>query len=89
MPSKSDSMTCLAEAFGLSVFLEAEGREMDTRTEDLGLGQNTDTTNAIDLHLHIWITVGVAEVGQMRPPGSVLCISFDNDGIFVERVGKR
>src|SRR5690242_7502840 len=71
------------------MLLETESREVDTRTEDLGLSQNTDTTNSVNLHLHIWITVGVAEVCQMRSPSSVLCVSFDNDSVFIEGVGER
>lgn len=79
----------LAKSFSLRMLLETESREMDTRAEDLRLCQNTDTTDTVNLHLHIWIAVRVAEVSQMRSPGSVLCIAFDNDSIFVKSISKR
>jgi len=82
-------MTYLAKTFGLSVLLETEGREVNTRTEDLCLCQNTDTADTVDLHLHVWVTVRVAEVGQMRSPGSVFSVAFDNDSVFVEGISKR
>lgn len=80
--------TYLAKTFSLSMLLETESREVDTRAEDLRLCQDTDSTNTINLHLHIWVTVGVAEVGQMRAPSGVLCVTFYNDCILVESVGE-
>lgn len=71
------------------MLLEAEGREMHSRSEHFGLGQDADSTDTIDLHLHIWITVGVAEVGKMRSPRRVLGVAFDNDGVLVKGVRKR
>lgn len=73
----------LSKSFCLGMLLEAKGREMDTGSENLGLGQNTDTSNSINLHFHIWITVGVSKVGQMRTPSSILSIALDNNGVFV------
>ena len=84
-----DLGTYLAKALSLSVLLETEGREVNTRTEDFRFGQDTDTTNSINLHLHVWVTVGIAEISQMRSPGSVLCISVDDNSIFIERVSER
>lgn len=80
--------TYLAKPFGLSVLLETESREMNTGTKDLCLGQDTNTTDTVDLHLHIWVAVGVTEVSQMRSPGSVLCVSFHNDSVFIECIGE-
>ena len=71
------------------MFLEAESGEVDTRAKDLCLCQDTDTTDTINLHLHVWVAVRVAEVSQMRTPGSVLCITLHNYGILVEGVCKR
>ena len=84
-----DRGTYLAKTFSLSMLLEAESREVDTRAEDLRLCQDTDTTDTIDLHLHIRITVGVAEVGQMRSPGSIFCVALYDDSVFIERVSER
>lgn len=82
-------MTYLAKTFRLSVLLETKGREVDARTEDLCLCKNANTTDTVNLHLHVWVTVRVAEIGQMRSPGGIFCIAFDNDGIFVKGVSKR
>jgi hypothetical protein len=82
-------VTYLAEAFGFSMLLKAESGEVNTGAEHLRLRENTDTTNTVNLHLHIWVAVGVAKVGQMGSPGSILCISFNDDSVFVESVGKR
>jgi hypothetical protein len=79
--------TYLAETLGLCVLLETEGREMNTRAEDLCLGQDTDTTNTVNLHLHVRVAIGVAQVGQMRTPSSIFCITLNNDSVFVECVG--
>ena len=49
----------LAEAFGLRMLLKTKGREVDTRSEDSRLGQNTDAPHSIDLHFHIRVAVGV------------------------------
>jgi hypothetical protein len=78
----------LAKPFRLCMLLEAECREVDARTEYPGLGQNTYTTNAVNLHLHVWVAIGITEVGQMRPPGGILSISFDDDSILVESVSQ-
>lgn len=78
----------LAESFCLSVLLKTECREVDTRAENLGFRKNANTTNTINFHLHVWVTVGVAEVGQMRAPSGVLCVTFYNDCILVESVGE-
>lgn len=80
--------TYLAEAFGLGMLLETEGREVDTGSEDSGLGQDTDAPHSIDLHFHIRVAVGVAQVGQVRAPGRVLGVALHDDGVFVERVGE-
>jgi len=80
--------TYLAESLGLCVLLETEGREMDTGAEDLCLGQDTDTTNTVNLHLHVRIAVRVAQVSQMRSPSGVFCITFYDDSVLVERIGK-
>jgi hypothetical protein len=81
-------MAYLAESLGLSVLLKTERREVDTGTEDLGFRKNANTTNTVNLHFHVWVTVGVAKVGQMRAPSSVLCVSLYNDCILVESVGE-
>ena len=50
----------LAEAFGLGMFLETKGWEVHARSENPRLGQNTNATHSVDLHLHIRVAVGVA-----------------------------
>jgi hypothetical protein len=81
-------MTYLAESFSLGVLLEAECREVHSRAEDLCLCQNTDTTDTVNLHLHVWVTVRVAQVSQMWTPGGVFCVTLHNDRIFVKGVRK-
>lgn len=78
----------LAETFRLCVLLEAKCREVNTVPENKSLGQNTDTTDTVDFHFHIWIAVRVAEVGKMRAPRGVLGVAFDNDRVFVQGVGQ-
>jgi len=70
------------------MLLKAERREMDARAEDLSLGQDTDSTDAVDLHLHIGIAIWVAQVSKVRPPRRILCVSLDDDGVFIESVGE-
>lgn len=70
------------------MLLKTERREVDTGAKDLRLSQNTDTSYTVNLHLHIWVAVGIAEVSQMRSPSSVFCVSLDNDCIFVKGVGE-
>jgi hypothetical protein len=81
--------TYLAKAFGLGMLFETESGEVGTLAEDLCLRKNTDTTDTINLHLHVWIAVRIAQIGQMRSPCSVLGISFNNNSVLVEGVGKR
>lgn len=76
----------LAKSFSLSVLLETESREVHTTSEDLGLCQNAHTSNTVNFHLHVRVTVRVAEVGEMRAPSGVLCVAFDNDGILIKSI---
>lgn len=59
---------------------------MDTVSENASFGQDTDASDTVDLHFHIWITVRVPEVSQMRPPGGVLGVPLDDDGVFVQGI---
>lgn len=75
--------TYLAESLSFCMFLEAESWEVNAMSKNASFGQNTDTSDTIDLHFHIWITVRVPEVSQVWPPGGVLSITLDNHGVFV------
>lgn len=79
-------VTYLAEAFGLSMLFKTKRGEVYTLSEDLRLSKNANTTNTVDLHFHVRVAVRIAEVGQMRSPGSVLCVTFDNNSVFVKGV---
>lgn len=79
----------LSKALGLCMFLEAEGREVDAGSEYTGFGQNADTPHSINLHFHIWISVGVSQVGQVGPPCRILGVSFNNDSILVQGIRQR
>ena len=68
------------------MLFKTESGEVYTLTENLGLGQDTDTSNTVDFHLHVWVAIGVAQVCQMGTPGSVLCITLHDDGILVQSV---
>ena len=81
-------MFYLAESLCLGVLLETEGREVATSAEDLCFCEDTDTSDTINLHLHVWVTVWIAKVGQMRAPGCILCITLYNDCVLVKRIGK-
>lgn len=70
------------------MLLEAEGRKMHSTSEHLRLGQDTNTAYTINLHLHVRIAVWVSQVSQMRPPGCILCIAFNNDCILVQRISQ-
>lgn len=74
----------LSKGLCFGVLLKGKGREMHSRPEDLCLGQDTDTADSVDLHLHVRVAKGVSQVGQMGSPGSVLGVSLDNDGVFIE-----
>lgn len=73
----------LSEAFCLGVLLEAKGWEVHAASEDFRFGEDTDASYSVNFHFHVWITVGIAQIGQMRSPSRVLCVSLDNDCILV------
>lgn len=80
--------TYLSEPFGLSVFFKTKCWEMYTGAEDFSLGQNTNTANAVNLHLHVRVSVWVAQICKMRTPGSVFCIALHDDSILIKRISK-
>lgn len=71
------------------MLLKGERREVASCAEHARLRKNRDTTNTVNFHFDIGITVGVAEVSQVGPPGGVLGITFHNDGIFIKSIGER
>lgn len=83
---QAKEMTDLSKTLSLRVLLETKCWKVDTRSEHACFGQNTDTSDAIDFHLHIWITVWVSKVGQVGPPCCIFSVSFNNHGIFVKCV---
>jgi hypothetical protein len=52
-----------SESLGLSVLLEAECREVHACAEDFGFGEDADAAYAVKFHLHVWVAVGITEVG--------------------------
>lgn len=70
------------------MLLETESREVNTGTENLCLSKDTDTTDTVNFHLHVWVAIGITEVSQMWSPRSILCVSFDNNSIFVKCVSE-
>lgn len=81
-------MSYLAESFCLSMLLETERREVAAGAEDLCFCEDTDTTNTVDFHFHVRVTVWVAKVGQVRAPCCVLCVTFHNDCVLIKGVCK-
>lgn len=79
----------LAKTLSLSVLLKAESREVHAASEYLGLRKNTDTSNTIDLHLHVGVTVRVAKVGKMRAPCGIFCVALNNDSVLIKSVSQR
>lgn len=71
------------------MLFEAESWEMNTSAEHTGLGQNANTTNAIQLHLHVRVAEGITEVGEMRSPCRILRITLNNNSILVECICQR
>ena len=61
---------------------------MDAGPKYLGLGQDTDAANSINLHLHVRIAIGVTQVCQVGSPCRILGIAFHNDSVFVEGIRK-
>lgn len=78
----------LSEAFRLGMLLERERWEVGTGTENLGFGENGYTTDTINLHLDIRITVGVTEVGEMRAPGGVLGVPLNDNGVLIKGISE-
>jgi hypothetical protein len=68
---------------------KGECGEMGTSSEHACFCKDTDTSDSINLHLDIRITIWVTEISQMRSPGGVFGISLDDDGIFIECLSKR
>jgi hypothetical protein len=71
------------------MLLKAKRRKVYTGAKDLGLGQNTDPANAVQLHLHVWVSKRIPQIRQVRPPRRVLGITFHDHSVFLECVGKR
>lgn len=76
----------LSKAFSFGMLFKAEGWEMDPRAKDPRFGEDADTANTVDLHLHVRITVGVSQICQMWSPCRVFCVALHDDGIFVQSV---
>lgn len=70
------------------MFLETEGREVDTVPKDTSFGQDTDASHTVNFHFHIWVTVRIPQVGQVWPPSGVLGITFDNHSVLIQRVSQ-
>ena len=83
---KQYKLSYLAESFGLGVLLETESWEVHTTSEDLSLRQNAHTSDTVNFHLHVRVTVRVAEVGKMGAPSGVLCVALDNDSILIKSI---
>jgi len=82
------AVTHLAKSLRFGVLLKTESREVNAGPEYFRFGQNTDTPYTVNFHLHVWITVWVAQVGQMRAPRGIFGISLHNHGILIESVCK-
>lgn len=78
----------LAKCLRFRVLLKAKGGKMHTGTEYLGFGQNADTADAVDFHLHIWVSVRIPEIGQMWPPCSILGVALYDDCILIQCLGQ-
>lgn len=76
----------LAKPFRLCVLLEAESWEVDSRAEHLCLCQNADPSDAVNLHLHVRVSVRVTQISKMGSPSGVLCVAFDNHSVFIKRI---
>lgn len=61
---------------------------MYSGTEHSCFGQDGNSANTIKFHLDVRITIGVPKIGKVRTPSGVLSVSFHNDSIFVQCVGK-
>ena len=64
--------------------LKTESREVDAGSENVSFREYTDTSDAIEFHLNIRIPVRVPQIGQMRTPGCVFRVAFNDDSIFVQ-----
>lgn len=65
------------------MLLKTEGREVDPSTKNARLRQDTDASDPIQLHLHVWVTVGIAQVREVWSPGRVLGVALYDYGILV------
>lgn len=65
------------------MFFKTESGEVDTRAEHLGFSENTDTSDTVDFHLHVWVAIGIPQIGQMGSPRGILRISLDDDRVFI------
>jgi hypothetical protein len=61
---------------------------VDPGAEDAGFGEDGHAADAVELHFDVGVAVGVAQVGEMGPPGGVFGVAFDDDGVFVECIGE-
>jgi hypothetical protein len=68
------------------MFLKAECRKMDSGSKDTCFREYAHTANTINLHLHIRITVGISKIRKMGTPSGILCISLNDDRVFIQGV---
>lgn len=61
---------------------------MGACAEHLCFGQDTNSANAVDFHLRVWVSVGVAKVGKVGAPRGVFGVALDDHGVLIERVGE-
>ena len=87
--NRCEKVAYFSETLCLSMLLKTEGWEVNTRSEDLGLCEDRNAADTIDLHLHVWVTIWVSEVGQMWAPSGVLGVTLDNNGVLIKSVRER
>lgn len=76
----NDLVTCslghLTETFCLGLVLESVAWEVDTGSVNIGLDEDTDTSNTIKLHLDVLVETPVTVLGHVVATSLELLVTF-------------
>lgn len=68
------------------MLLEAESRKMNPGPKHFSPRQDTDAPDAVNLHFHIRIAVGITKISKMWSPSRIFRVALNYNGIFIQRV---
>lgn len=81
----ASTLSHLGESFRLSLVLKGVCGEINARSVDVGLDENVDTANTVQIDFFILVLSPVTHADQICTAGVVFFVTFGENGIGVER----